>query len=422
MRRAVRTLLLVVLASALCACAAAPTAQRRVEATAVTPAQIDREVERLMAAGQVTGLALALVRDGRIAYVHAYGVRDVATQAPLTADTVMYGASLTKALFAYVVLQLADEGRIDLDRSIADYLPKPLPDYKKYADLAGDERWRRLTARILLSHRSGFPNFRYFTADGRYDEHAKLYFAFDPGTRYAYSGEGINLLQFVIENGLGLDVGREMQTRLFDRFGMTRTSMTWRDDFAADLAIGYDEHGKPLGHKKRESVRAAGSMDTTIADQARLLAGLLAGSGLGERSRAERLRGEVPIRSVQQFPTLSARTTDDNAGIALAAGIGVTVYDSPLGRAWFKGGHDDGTNNVMLAFPDAKSGIVILSNSSNGEGVFKYLIDATLGATCLPWFWENLVPYDHPEWKTRAALEQPHPPCAPLPPRADPLR
>ncbi|HEY0179003.1 MAG TPA: serine hydrolase domain-containing protein, partial [Dokdonella sp.] len=374
---------------------------------------VDREVARLMQAAQVPGLALAVVVDGRVAYVKAYGYADVEAKRPLTTDTIMYGASLTKAEFAYMVMQLVDDGVVDLDRSIAADLPKPLPAYAKYADLADDARWRRLTPRLLLSHRSGFPNFRYYTEHG-YDADAKLYFAFDPGSRYAYSGEGINLLQFVLESGRGLDVGAEMQKRVFDRFGMTRTSMTWRDDFAGDFAVGYDEHGKPLDHKHRSGVRAAGSMDTTIADQARAVAGMLAGDGLGANSRAERLRAQAPIRSAQQFPTLSTRTSTDDDGIALAAGLGVVVYDSPYGRAWFKSGHDDGTNNLMLAFPERRSAIVILSNSSNGESVFKYLIDALLGETCMPWFWENYIPYDHPELRTADALDHPHPPCGPV--------
>jgi CubicO group peptidase (beta-lactamase class C family) len=418
MPRIDRTILLTAISMSLCACATPHSATRQAGPRTIVPAQIDREVERLIAAGKVHGLALALIREGRVVHVQAYGSRDISMQAPLKTDSVMYGASLTKAVFAYMVMQLVDERIIDLDRSIADYLPKPLPAYEKYADLAGDERWRKLTPRLLLSHRSGFPNFRFFTADGRFDEHAKLYFAFDPGARYAYSGEGINLLQFVIEKGIGLDVGNEMQKRVFDRFGMTRTSMTWRADFAGNLAIGYDEDGKALGHKQRQGVRAAGSMDTTIADQARLVAGMLSGAGLDAHSRDERVRAQAPIHSTRQFPTLSERTTHDNDGIALAAGLGVVVYDSPLGKAWFKSGHDDGTNNLILAFPQAKTALVLLSNSSNGEGIFKYLVDAVFGPTCLPWFWESDIPYDHPEWRMPAALEQAHPPCAPVQPYA----
>ncbi|WP_426806168.1 serine hydrolase, partial [Stenotrophomonas sp. SrG] len=80
--------------------------------------------------------------------------------------------------------------------------------------------------RRLLSHRSGFSNFAFREPEGNLRLH------FDPGTRYAYSGEGLILLQCVLEQGVGLDVGKEKQRRVFDRLGMTRTSMTWRADFA----------------------------------------------------------------------------------------------------------------------------------------------------------------------------------------------
>lgn len=393
-------------------CASTPPSRQPEGVAPLRGAALDREVERLMRAANVPGLALAVIDDGRIAHLKAYGSRDLEKKLPLTTDTVMYGASITKGEFAYAVMSLVDSGRLDLDRSIADYLPKPLPEYEKYADLAGDERWRKLTARMLLSHTSGFPNFRFFTPEGTFDEHGKLRFHFEPGERYAYSGEGINLLQFVIEAGLGIDATGLMQRQVFDRFGMTRTSLVWREDFAANVAIGYDPQNKPLGHRQRGAFRAAGSMDTTIADQAAFLAGLARGEGLSAAGKAELLRPQVAIRSVQQFPTLSEDATEDNRGIELSYGLGWVVYREPRGRAWSKGGHDDGTNNLTLCVADGRRCLVILSNSSNGEGIFKYLADAALGPTCLPWFWAGYIPYDHPEWRAPEARAQPHPPCA----------
>lgn len=373
---------------------------------------LDREVGRLMDAGRVPGLALAVIEDGRIVHLRAYGRRDLERDLPLTTDTTMYAASITKTLFSYAVMTLVDDGRLDLDRRIADYLPKALPEYDKYADLAGDERWREITPRMLLAHTAGFPNFRYFTRQGTYDPQGKLAIEFEPGSRFAYSGEGINLLQFVLDNGLKVDTGELIRTRVFDRFGMRDSGMVWREPFEANLAIGYDEAGKPLGHKRRGSVRAAGSLDTTPADYARFLAGLSRCEGLSERSCGEMKRAQVAIHSVQQFPTLSEDTTTDNDGIRLAYGLGAAVYDSPQGRAWFKGGHDDGTNNLALCLADRRDCILILSNSSNGESVFRYLVDTALGPTCLPWFWEGYVPWDHPEWREAAARRQSHPPCA----------
>ena len=117
---------------------------------------------------------------------------------------------------------------MNLDASVADLLPRPLPEYEDYTDLAGDDRWRALTPRVLLTHTSGFANFRWLEADKR------LQFHHAPGSRYGYSGEGFYVLQLILEHALGLDVGREMQTRVFDRFGMTNTS---RPQDAVEMGI-----------------------------------------------------------------------------------------------------------------------------------------------------------------------------------------
>ena len=175
-----------------------------------SPAAVDAEVVRAMAATGAKGMAIAVIDEGRVVHVQSFGLRNASGQ-PLETRTVMYGASLTKAAFAYMVMQLAEEKRIDLDASIATYLPKPLPaytepevedKYARWSDLAGDERWRKLTPRILLSHGSGLANFGFIEPDG------KLKFHFDPGARYAYSGDGLILLQFVLERGLGPTICR----------------------------------------------------------------------------------------------------------------------------------------------------------------------------------------------------------------------
>jgi CubicO group peptidase (beta-lactamase class C family) len=337
---------------------------------------------KAMADERVPGLAVAVIQDGKVVDVRAYGLRDVAGQAPLRPDTVMYGASLTKAAFAYMVMTLVDEGRFDLDKPFAEYLPKPLPDYDKYRDLAADPRWRRLTGRMVLEHATGFPNFRFLNADGKLD------FKFDPGTRYAYSGEGINLLQFVLEKGLGLDVGREMQRRVFDRFAMTRTSMTWRDDFAGNLATGYDQDGKAEPHHKRESVRAAGSMDTTVADYGRFLAGLSRGEGLSAKARAEMLKPQLAITSAYQFPTLDPTPGTYDKRIGLAAGLGVITFKGPQGRVFYKGGHDDFTDNLAICVEARRRCVLMMSNSVRGEEAFAPIAREVLGETGFPWAWE----------------------------------
>jgi CubicO group peptidase (beta-lactamase class C family) len=333
------------------------------------------------------GLALAFIDDGRVAYVKSYGARNAAG-APLETDTIMYGASLTKAAFAYLVMQLGDEKVIDLDASIARYLPRPLPQfptepgYAPWNDLEGDERWRALTPRILLSHRAGFSNFAFVEPDG------KLRIHFDPGTRYAYSGEGFILLQFVLERGLGLDVGKEMQTRVFDRFGMTRTSMMWRADFAGNLADGWNERGQVEAHDERSRVRAAGSMDTTIADMAKFAAGYIRGDGLSAAGRAELTRPQLPITTASQFPSLQPELPASQRRPDLAAGLGVIVFDGPQGRGFFKGGHNDITGNTWVCLERTRDCVVVLANDVRAEPGFPKLVKHLLGETGTPWRWE----------------------------------
>jgi len=350
-------------------------------------AAVEAEMARLMRATGAQGWAVAVVDLGKVVQLHVAGKRNAAGD-PLTTDTVMYGASLTKMAFAYMVMQLVDEGVLDLDRPIGAYLERPLPDYpaeKQYApwpDLKDDPRWRRLTARMLLSHRSGFANFAFLEPDG------KLRLHFDPGTRYAYSGEGLILLQFVLERGLGLEVGAEMQRRVFDRFGMTRTSMTWRADFAGNLADGWTQDGRTEPHDERSRVRAAGSMDTTIADMARFAAGYVRGEGLSAKARAALVRAQWPITTASQFPTLQDALAPAQRRRDLAAGLGVVVFQGPQGRGFYKGGHDDAVGNTLVCVARRQRCVVVLGNDVRAEVAFPALVRFVLGETGVPWTWE----------------------------------
>jgi len=380
-RRIGREALGAVLASALLAALSGCSAQSA-EPDKIDTTAIDMEARRLMARENVQGLALAVIEEGRVAYVAAYGRRNVQKDLPLLADTIMYGASLTKTAFAYMMMQLVDERRLNLDASIADLLPKPLPEYEDYPDLEEDDRWRRLTPRILLTHRSGFANFRWLEADG------KLRFHYDPGARYAYSGEGFYILQLVLEQGLGLDVGKEMQTRIFDRFGMKNTSMQWRRAFADNLADGYGADGKMEPHDERSQVSAAGSMDTTIADQAKMWAGIVRGDGLSPASRAEMTRPQFPIRSPHQFPTLTDDVDARNAEIGLAAGLGLVTFQDTSGPAWFKGGHNPWTGNIVICLETGERCVVMLANDVRAERLYPDMARFLLGETKMPWRWE----------------------------------
>ena len=358
-------------------------------------AAIDAQVKKVMSNTHANGMAVAVVDKGKVGYVQAYGIRN-AKGDPLTIDTVMYGASITKTVLAYTTMQLVDQGKLSLDTPIKDDLDQPLTAYGPdpvfpdkhgpYPDLAGDPRWQKITPRMCLTHSTGFNNFWFIEPD------QKLHIHFDPGTRFSYSGEGFILLQFVIEHGrkaqgLGLDVG-DLTKANFDRLGMTRTSLVWRPDFASNLADGWNDKGQPQEHDRRKKVRAAGSMDTTISDLPKFAAALVSGDGLTAASRAEMTKPQLHITTAHQFPTFGPELPVKEQRKDLAAGLGVVVFDGPQGHGFFKGGHDGQTANTMVCIEAGQRCVVILSNDVRAEAGFADLVHFILGDTGVPYDWE----------------------------------
>ena len=341
------------------------------------------------------GMAVAVIDHGKVGYVQSYGVRD-AKGDPLATDTVMYGASLTKTVFAYTVMQLVDQGKISLDTPIKDDLDTPLPSYGPdpvfpdkygpYKDLASDPRWEKITPRMCLTHSTGFSNFWFIEPD------EKLHIHFDPGTRFSYSGEGMILLQFVVEHGrkaqgLGLDLG-DLTKANFDRLGMTRTSLTWREGQDPNVANGWNDKGEPQPHSKRSKPRAAGSMNTTISDMAKFTAALVRGDGLSSTSRAEITKPSLHITTATQFPMFGPDLPVAKQRRDFYAGLGVVVFDGPQGRGLFKGGHDGQTANTMVCIEAKQRCALLLSNDVRSEAGFAELVKFLLGETGVPYDWE----------------------------------
>ena len=358
---------------------------------------IEAAVKQLMVRTHANGLAIALIDHGQVGYVRSFGIRNAKGQ-PLTTDTVMYGASLTKMVFAYHVLQLVDQGKLSLDTPITDDLEKPLIEYGShtdqkflgkygpYVDLAGDPRWRNITPRMSLIHSTGFANFWFIEPD------QKLRIHFDPGTNFSYSGEGLSLLQFAIEHGkssqgLGVDVD-DLTTATFTRLGMTHTRLMWRPDFASNLADGWDDQGKPQEHDARSKVRVAGSMDTTIADMAKFVAALVRGDGLSAASRQEMTKRQLKITTAHQFPNFGASLPPAEQRPDLYAGLGVVVFDGPQGHGFFKGGHNGQTANIVVCLEKSQRCVVVLSNDVRAEAGFADLVRFLLGDTGVPYEWE----------------------------------
>lgn len=352
-----------------------------------------RDSDALDERREIPGAGIAIFNAGNAVYRKAYGVRDKERNLPLTQDPVFTAASLTKSAFAYLVMQLVQEGVLSLDKPVYQYLPKPLPeytDYTDYKDLAGDDRYKKITARMLLDHTSGFPNWRWFNDD------KKLNINFEPGSRFAYSGEGITLLQFVVETITDRSLARLMREHIFVPFGMTRTSMIWEPRFETDFANAYDEQEHSLGPQRRKYPDAAGSMQTTLSDYSRFLQAVMHGDGLKKETRDAMLAPQIQILSKHEFPSLSTETTDENESIRLSYGLGWGLYWTPYGRAFFKEGHDDGLRHYTVCFDKPGIGILIMTNSENGEGIYKELLETLLKNTYTPIEWEGFTPYNQP--------------------------
>jgi CubicO group peptidase (beta-lactamase class C family) len=361
---------------------------KKADGGTITTREIDTIVTRLMAEGDVNGLCLAVINDQKPVYMKAYGYKNTSAQTWLDTATCMYAASLAKPLFAYMVMQLADKALIDLDKPLYTYLPKLLPQYEAYTDLEGDDRWKLITARHCLSHTTGFDNWRQFNPDNS----NKLKINFTPGSRYAYSGEGLVLLQMVVETVTGQPLEQLAQQQIFKPFGMYRTSFVWQPPFEKNYAVGHDMNGDTVPKYRNTQSNAAGSMETSIADYTRFIVAVMQAKGISEKSWKEMLSPQIAIYTQHQFPSLNNDTTGANRSINLSYGLGWGLFTSSYGKAFFKEGHGDGWVHYTICLPDKKTALIIMCNSANGESIFKELVEKVAGVL-IPWEWEGYFPY-----------------------------
>jgi CubicO group peptidase (beta-lactamase class C family) len=341
-----------------------------------------------MDTADVTGLCLGLIRDNKVVYTKGYGYKNTALHRLNDTATCFYAASLAKSLFAYLVMQLVDERKIDLDKPLYTYLPKPLPSYENYKDLAGDDRWKLITARHCLSHTTGFPNWREMNPH----RNNKLEILFQPGAHYAYSGEGINLLQVVVETVTGRKLEDLAREKIFRPFGMRRTSFIWQQAFESDYALGHDRNGDTLTKFKRDQAYAAGSMETTVADYTRFMAAVLNGKGLSPASRRQMLTPQIPVDGWREASIFDSAAAVETRHMHVSYGLGWGIFSSAYGKAFFKEGHIDGWVHYVIALPESRSALIIMCNNTNGESIFKELVEKIMGVA-IPWRWEGYQPY-----------------------------
>jgi CubicO group peptidase (beta-lactamase class C family) len=170
---------------------------------------------------------------------------------------------------------------------------------------------------------------------------------------------------------------------------MTRTGMISEERFENDHANRFDEQERSLGLERRQKGDAAGSMQTTLRDYARFVHAVLSVAILDKQDREVMLSPQIQIMSKHEFPSLSAEMTTDNRAIQLSYGLGWGLYWTRYGKAFFKEGHDEGWRHYVVCFDRPKTGMLIMTNSSNGEDIYSGLLGKVLRDTFTPLEWEE---------------------------------
>jgi CubicO group peptidase (beta-lactamase class C family) len=393
-RSPIASQLVAALVTLMCAGALAssgPAPIHRLDGSTITIADADAFARKTLELARVTGAQIAMLDRGRLVWSAAYGLRRREPALPMDRETTTWAASITKGVFATYVMQLVERGEFSLDVPIATQLPKPIESYDAYresaSELAADPGWPTVTPRMLMAHTSGLHNFATMEPD------KKMHLHFKPGTQYRYSGEGINLVQFVIEQQKGRPLDQLMQEALFTPLGMTRTGIIYRQEFAANVADRYDADEQFRAQTKRFPARAAGSMTTSAEDLARFAAALFSGTILKSRTRKAMLQPFIRLRSLHQFPLAADEPEGTEApavGLAYGVGWGLLTH-TRFGPAFFKEGHGDGAQNYMICFTDRQACMILLTNSDNGERAFRPILETIMGDTVTPWEWEGYV-------------------------------
>ena len=373
---------------------------KHIDSSSITEEELTQRIQSLLEDAELTGLAVTIFNDNEIVYQKGFGYANYETKDTLTTDHIFYGASFSKAVFGYLIADLALDGIIDLDTPLQEYFDVPIPElefekeWRGFANLAGDERYKDITARMCLNHTTGFPNWRWLDKYFDFDRDGKIKFLIDPASRHLYSGEGMMLLQYAIENITGKGLEELAKERVFDPLEMSMTSYVWQERFEDLYVNGHTSSHEVIPKDTEDEAGAAGSMETTPKDYAKFFGHVL--NKASQKSEITQLMFEpsIRIRSKAQFGFQTWQDTDENDKIELSYGMGWGLLKSPYGIGAFKEGSDQGWEHYSIMFPEQKTGVIIMTNSDNAEGIFKELLEVTIGDVYTPWKWERYIPYD----------------------------
>lgn len=307
---------------------------------------------RLLEEAAVPGAAVALVAGDDPDCLVSGGVRGGLAGGPVDAFTVFDAASLSKPVFAYIVLQLVDRGKIDLDSPIERYLP---------GYLRMDARSASITVRHLLSHSGGLPNWR--NAD------YPLRTWFEPGERFSYSGEGYLYLQRALEAVTDEKLDTLATSLVFQPLGMERSSFVWQSRFDGNRAWPHDVFGMPAIRKKPAEANAAWSLQTCAADFARFLRAVLAGSQLKPETSRGWLSPQVEIKH-RGIQWLEPSAEDLVTGVAWGLGWGL----EPGVGTFFHWGDNGPFTAFTLGSSQAGRALVVFANAASGLSIMPELM------------------------------------------------
>lgn len=309
--------------------------------------EITDPVEQLMKDNNIPALGLGIIENGKLTQIKVYGTLDGKTTAPY--NSLFNVASLTKPVTAITVLRLVSLGKLNLDEPLDKYWIDP--------DIAKDPRHKKLTARIILSHQTGFPNWRWQKNDHR------LSFEFDPGSKYQYSGEGYEYLRKAIENKFHKSLEALAKEMVFLPLGMHDTSYIWNEKKDSErIVTGYDQNGKPYDIVKNNQPNAADDLMTSVEDYGKFLIAVMNNHLLSKTMFEEMKTRQVDTKRNKYF------------------GLGFEKYDLGNGEmALSHSGSDKGVNTLAILLPEKKQGLIIFTNVDEGYKIYESLLKHYLG-------------------------------------------
>jgi CubicO group peptidase (beta-lactamase class C family) len=307
----------------------------------------DAAVEKWLAQNNIPALGLGIIRDGKLKEVKVYGNLKKGSPAPY--DALFNVASLTKPVVAMVTLRLVSAGKWKLDEPLFNYWIDP--------DLKDDPRHKVLTTRHVLTHQTGFPNWRWNNAD------KKLAFGADPGTKYGYSGEGFEYLRKALEKKFKKTLDELAKETLLTPVGMDDTRFYWNT--AVDesrFAVGHNPKGDLYKINRNTYANAADDLLTTVEDYGKFLVSVLNADGLTKAVFDEMVSRQVKTKENKYF------------------GLGWEIYDFGNGEyALSHGGADEGVKTQVFLMPKSKQGIIIFTNVDDGHKTYLPLVKTYLG-------------------------------------------